>query len=105
MWLYILDPTIKHKLTMPWGVLVGRTLSPSVEAWEFESPVGSSQRLKNWHLLLPCLAFTIKGLEQSRLAHCQFKMTGWGIMFICGMVLWCALTLKHDLSLDQFQQI
>jgi len=26
--------------------------------------VGSSQRLKNWHLLLPWLAFTIKGLEQ-----------------------------------------
>jgi len=24
------------------------------------------------------------------LAHCQFKVTRWGIMFICGMVLWCA---------------
>jgi len=25
----------------------------------FESPVWSSQRLNNWHLLLPWLAFTI----------------------------------------------
>jgi len=66
----------------------------------FESPVRSSQRLKNWHLLLPWLAFTIKGLEQDWLVHCQFKVTGWGIMLICGMVLRCA-----GLSLDQLQQI
>jgi len=52
----------------------------------FDSPVGSSQRLKNWHLLLPWLVFTINGLEQGWLAQCQFKVTGWGIMFICGMV-------------------
>jgi len=39
------------------------------------------------HLLLPWLAFTIKGLEQGWLEHCQFKVTGWGIMFICDMVL------------------
>jgi len=58
--------------------------------WKVESPVGSSQRLKNWHLLLPSLAFTIKGLEQGWLAQCQFNVTGWGIMFICGMVLRCA---------------
>jgi len=38
------------------------------------------------------------------LAQCQFKVTGWGIMFICGMVL-CAGTLKPGLSLDQLQQI
>jgi len=38
------------------------------------------------------------------LAKCQFKMTGWGIMFICGMVLRCAST-KPSLSLDQLQQI
>jgi len=33
-------------------------------------------------------------LEQGCLAQCQFKVTGWGIMFICGMVLRCAGTLK-----------
>jgi len=35
--------------------------------------------------LLPWLAFTIKGLEQGWLAQSQFKVTGRGIMFICGM--------------------
>jgi len=76
-----------------------------VEDWGFESPVGLSQRLKNWHLLLPWLAFTIKGLEQGWFAQCQFKVTGWGIMFICGMVLQCAGKLKPDLSLDQLEKI
>jgi len=28
------------------------------------------------------------------LSQHQFKVTGWGIMFICGMVLRCAGTLK-----------
>jgi len=77
----------------------------SEESQGLESPVGSSQRLKNWHLLLPWLAFTIKVLEQSWLAQCQFKVTGWGITFIGGMVLRCAGTLKPFLSLDQLQQI
>jgi len=36
------------------------------------------------------------------LTQCQFEVTGWGIMFICGMVLRCA---KPGLSLDQLQQI
>jgi len=53
--------------------------------------------------LLPWLAF-IKGLEQGWLAQCQFKVIGWGIMFICGMVIWCAGTLKPGLSLDQLHQ-
>jgi len=84
---------------------VGGALAPSVEGRGFESPIGSSQRLKNWHLLLTRLAFTIKGLEQGWLAQCQFNVTGWGIMFICGMVHRCAGILKPDLSLDQSQQI
>jgi len=33
------------------------------------------------------------------LAQCQFKVTVWGIMFICSIVLWCAVTLKPGLSL------
>jgi len=33
-----------------------RALVPRVEGRGFGFPVGSSQRLKNWHLLLPCLA-------------------------------------------------
>jgi len=59
----------------------------------------------NNDLLLPWLAFTIKDLEQGWLAQCQFNVTGWGMMFICGMVLWCAGALKPGLSLDQLQQI
>jgi len=39
------------------------------------------------------------------LAQCQFNVTRWGIMFICGMVLRCDGTLKTGLSLDQLQQI
>jgi len=39
------------------------------------------------------------------LAQCQFKVTGWDIMFICGMVLWCTGTIKPGLSLDVLQQI
>jgi len=39
------------------------------------------------------------------LAQCQFNVTGWGIMFICSMVLRCAGTLKPGLSLDQLQHI
>jgi len=39
------------------------------------------------------------------LAQCQFKVTGWGIMFICGMVLRFSGTLKPGLTLDQLQQI
>jgi len=39
------------------------------------------------------------------LAQCQFKVTGWGIMFICGIALQCAGKLnKPGLSLDQIQQ-
>jgi len=32
------------------------------------------------------------------LAQCQFSVTGWGIMFICGMVLRCADTFKTRLE-------
>jgi len=39
------------------------------------------------------------------MARCQYKVTEWGIMFICVMVLWCAGTLKPGLSLDQIHQI
>jgi len=39
------------------------------------------------------------------LAQCQFKVTGWCIMFICGMVLRYTRTLKPGLSMDQLQQI
>jgi len=35
----------------------------------------------------------------------QIKVTGWGIMFICGMVLQCAGTLIPSLRLHQLQQI
>jgi len=80
---------------------MGRAFALSAEGWEFESPVRSSQRLNNWHVLLPWLAFTIKGLEQGWLAQCQFKVTGWGILFICAMVLQCVGTVKAGLSLDQ----
>jgi len=41
-----------------------------------QTPVGSSQRLKNWQLLFPWLTFTIKCLERGSFAECQFKVTG-----------------------------
>jgi len=34
------------------------------------------------------------------MAHCQFKVTGWGIVFNCDMVLRCAGNLISGLSLD-----
>jgi len=33
-------------------------------------------------------------MENDWLAQYQFKVTGWGIVFICGMVLRCAGTIK-----------
>jgi len=42
-------------------------------------------------------------LEQGWVVQCQFEVTGWGIMFICGIsVCWHR---KPGLSLDQLQQI
>jgi len=29
------------------------------------------------------------------LAQCLFNVTGWGNLFTCGMVLWCAVTLTN----------
>jgi len=52
------------------GGLESCVLAPSVEGQGFESPVRSSQRLKKWHLLVPCLVFTIIGLEQGWLEQC-----------------------------------
>jgi len=80
---------LKDNLPPRWS----RALALSVKGRGFDS----SQRLKNWHLLLPSLSFTIKGLEQGLLAQRQFKVTGWGIMFICGIELRCAGNLKHGL--------
>jgi len=50
---------------------------------------------------LDWLAFTFIGLEQGWLVQCKFKVTGWRVMFIFGMVLRCAITIKAGLSLDQ----
>jgi len=36
-----------------------------------------------------------------RVSVCFAFQSGWGIMFIYDMVLWCAGTLKPSLSLDQ----
>jgi len=82
------------------GAQVGKSFDLRAEGWWLKPPVGSSQRLKNRHLLLHWIAFTIKDLEQGWLAQCQFKVTGWGVMFICGMVLQCPGTLRPGFSLD-----
>jgi len=63
------------------------------EGWWFKPLDGSSQRLKNCHLLLPWSTFTIKGLTER------------GIIFICGVVLRCTGILKPGISTDQLQQI
>jgi len=44
-------------------------------------------------------------VELDWFVQCQLKVTGWGIMLICGMVLQYDGTLKPSLSLDQLQQI
>jgi len=41
------------------GGQVGRVFAMSAESQGLESLVRSSQRLKNWHLLLPWLTVTI----------------------------------------------
>jgi len=40
-------------------------------------------------------------MEQGWLAQCQYKVAGCGIMFICGMVLWCADTLNLGLGVHR----
>jgi len=50
--------TIAMLMSLPW-CLVGRALTVSVEGWGFKPSDRSRQRLKNWHLLHPWLAFTI----------------------------------------------
>jgi len=88
------------------GTQTPHTSNPSSEFnTQISENYGSSGVEQNWHLLLAWLAFTINGLEQGWLAQCKFNVTVWGIMFICGMVLWCAGTIKPGLSLDQLQQI
>jgi len=59
---------------------------------------GYPSETENLHLLLPWLTFTIKGLEQDWLAQCQYNVTVWGIIYIHGMVLWCAGTFKYQLE-------
>jgi len=39
-------------------------------------------------------------IEQGWLVQCQYNVTEWGIVFICGMVLQCTGTLKPDKSLN-----
>jgi len=39
-----------------------------------------------------------KGLEQSWLAQCQLKVTGWAIMFICGIWYFGVLGIKTQLE-------
>jgi len=49
-------------------------------------------------LLIPWLFFIIKGLEQGWSTRCQFKVTGWGIQFICGMILGACWHFKTRLE-------
>jgi len=50
-------------------------------------------------------AFTLSAECQGWLAQCQFKLTEWNIMFICGMVPRCAVTLKAGLNRVLLQQM
>jgi len=78
------------KQIIDWNTLVCReVLSKLFKCRARLNPGRVKSKTENWHLLLPWLAFTIKGLEQDWLAQRQFKVTGWGIVFICGMVLRC----------------
>jgi len=66
------------------------------------SLVGSSQRLKKYAPAASLVSVHhLRPIEQGWLAQCLSKVPGWGIMFICGMVLRCAGTINAGLSLDQ----
>jgi len=58
-----------------------------------QTPSRIKSKTENWHLLLPWLTFTIKGLNEM------------GYHIICGVVLWCTGILKPGFSTDQLQQI
>jgi len=83
IYIYTCIPDI-HKVAMEVGV--ERPLDPQ------------SGKVKDWKIDTCCfpsyLGFTIYGLEQDWLSQCQYKMTGWGIIFICGMVYGCPGTLN-----------
>jgi len=65
--------------------------APSVEGWWFNKLVASLVYL---HLLLARAGFfSPLSVEQDFLVHCQYNMTGWGMMFICSMLLCCASSL------------
>jgi len=51
------------------------------------------------------VASLLDDLEHGWLFQCQFKVTGSGVMFICGMVFRCTGLLKPASSLDQLQQL
>jgi len=71
--------------------LVSRTVATSADGRCSNTGRGN-QRLKKWHMMLPCLVFTTEELEQGWLALCEYNVTGWGIMLICGTVLrWTAI--------------
>jgi len=53
---------------------------------EFES---GSDLVKDWTISTRCFPGS---LVHDWLVQCQFKVTGWDIVFICGMVLRCAGT-------------
>jgi len=70
-----------------------------VESLLPERKVGGSksktEKLASSYMLLQWLTLNYKGLELGWLAQCQFKRSGGNVLFICGMVLQCAGTLKH----------
>jgi len=65
----------------------------------------------NGYFVKDCTTFKTKYTEDdivnmiNWMAQCQFKVTEWGIKFICGTVLRCVDTLEPGLKLDQLQHI
>jgi len=84
---------------------VGIAFVPSVKGQRLKIP----SRIKSeTEKLAPAASLVSVQLLRPRvgwLAQCQFKVTEWGIMLICGMVFHCTYKVKTDLSLDQLQQI
>jgi len=82
----------------------GRSCALSAEGRRFDALSGQvrSKKDQNWQLL-PILVNV--QCVTDRDAQCQFKVTGWGIVFICGMVFQCfGTTLNPGLSLDQYSR-
>jgi len=78
-----LDIIFSFKLSSLDGV-VCRTFAPNVEGWCFSPQLGQIKDGK-----IETCSFPV-GIHHLKQDQCQYKVTGWGTMFIYSMVFQCA---------------